>query len=213
MPGSDHRRAGAVRTLRTLHLVDLPDLVGGGQDGVVEYRDALVRYLAASDWRPGDHVVLGVTPVAALPCIGGLGAPFPMRWASGSHGSSRALLSFATDPRQLARSYDRLALGSGDHRLAPLARVAMRRGVRVDVVVLEGQLSRALAGLATRIVQLPAPRPHVHGDRGSDTGTFVQRASEIAPTPLAPALVSPRNGITSSGAAGRLGSVGVRVAG
>ena len=201
-PGADRRRAGKSRAGRTLHLVDLPNLVGRAHDDVFEYRGALSRYLVASAWRPGDHVVLGVTAACARQCVGYIHAPFLLRWARGHHASTRALLSFARDPRQLARSYDRLVLGSGDRRLAPLARVAAGHGVRIDVVALEGQLSRALAGLAVRSVRLPAPRRPMHRDLGTGAGKTVQRVSAIAPTPLSPAIVFLPDAIASSGVSG-----------
>jgi len=130
---------------RTLHLIDVENLVGGvaaGRDAVAPALDAYRRTVQIG---PDDHVVLGSgTELAFASKAAWPGAL--LRIGKGIDGADRALLSVLS-PDFIASHYHRLIVGSGDHAFAPMVATLRARRMAVMVVVrdelsLSGDLRR-----------------------------------------------------------------------
>ncbi|MBA2632897.1 MAG: hypothetical protein H0U86_07870 [Chloroflexi bacterium] len=114
---------------RTLHLVDLENLIGDPYAKGRMVTDALASYLCAAAWRPGDLVYVASCP----PVIAEIGftPPVPCRLfaARGEDGADLQLLAHAP-PELVRRRVERLVIGSGDHIFAPVCSRPSRRGSR-----------------------------------------------------------------------------------
>jgi hypothetical protein len=140
---------------RALHLVDVENLAGGPLTGLAE--DALAQYLAASEWREGDHVVVAGHPMSVLQAGLVIDVPCRLVAAHGPDGGDRALLAAASDPEFVMNHYDKVAIGSGDGIFAGLAETLHARGLEVWVVAPTGGLSMRLGAAGTRVVTLAHP--------------------------------------------------------
>lgn len=148
-----HRPARRCPEGRTQHLIDLENLVGGPFPDASAALARLDEYLAASDWQPGDLAVVATNRwlhrriafdlprhLRALPVIG-------------KDGADLALLGW-TSPADLARRFDRLVVGSGDHAFVELVAGTAARGVPAWVVGVTGSISARLEAAATHTVVL-----------------------------------------------------------
>jgi len=141
---------------RTLHLVDIENLLGEAHRGAVATGSVLDRYLAAAAWHAGDQTFVAgqARHVAAV----SFDSPVPLRGLiayPGKDGADRRLLE--TDrAERIAERFDRVVIGSGDGIFAELARTLRRSAVRVWVVSSPESLSRWLASAATRVVAFPS---------------------------------------------------------
>jgi hypothetical protein len=118
-------------SIRTLHLIDVENLVGGVAAGHDAVGPALEAYRRTITIGPEDHVVLGTGTELAFAAK----AAWPgalLRIGKGLDGADRALLS-VLDPAFIASHYHRLVVASGDHAFAPM--VADLRARRMAVVV------------------------------------------------------------------------------
>jgi hypothetical protein len=121
-----------VRT-RTLHLVDIENLLGGPQATAGEVDRAFEQYLALAAWQPGDIVNVAANPNLALEFIWNPPVECSMHTAHGTDGADIALLAHAA-PEFVQRRAGRLVIGSGDHAFIPRALAARALGVGVLVV-------------------------------------------------------------------------------
>lgn len=130
---------------RTLHLIDVENLVGGSAAGVDAVASALEAYRRTVTIGPDDHVVLGSGTELAFAA----NAAWPsalLRIGKGLDGADRALLS-VLDPSFIVSHYHRLVVASGDHAFAPMVAALRTRQMAVMVVVrdrrsLSGELRR-----------------------------------------------------------------------
>ena len=153
IPRAKHVPAG-----RSLHLVDIENLMGGPRAGPAAILRAVSDYREAAPVTVGDHVIIGTNPnlgVAAHAC-----------WPSvrlvvrgGPDGADIALLEEVKNDRWVASRYDRIVVGSGDGVFAVVAKTFRRHGLAVGVVSREQSLSYALARAATFVRILPDPAP------------------------------------------------------
>ena len=157
---TDGTLARGVPAGRTLHLVDLENLAGGPWAGADALSEAVAAYRAVVRPAAGDHVVVATNPRIAHDARRAWpGARILVGW--GPDGADRALLA-AADPAWVRTHYGRVAIGSGDHAFAPLAR--RLRSLRLVVVVvatpshLSGDLRRA-ASLVLPLPSLPSRLP------------------------------------------------------
>ncbi len=137
-------------TGRTLHLVDLDNLIGVP----ALHSPALVlgRYLDRAGWCPADIVLLaGAGHVMAE-------VMFDVRWMAcrplvghGRDGADRRLLDQA-DPEWVSTRFKRLVIGSGDHAFGSLAHRTRREGLTVEVIARVGSVSGQLAGCVDRVI-------------------------------------------------------------
>lgn len=129
-------------TARTLHLVDLENLLGDpfALDGAAQVLDA---YAEAAEWKSGDLTYVAanrwlVKRLAFAPHI-----PCQLCTApAGPDAADLELLALAR-PEFLDR-FDRLAIGSGDHIFSSCAQAARERGIDVIVVAPAGSIAADL---------------------------------------------------------------------
>ena len=147
---SDRRipRAGYVPHGRTLHILDFENLCTG-PERIPELRDLVAdSYRQVAEMTPGDHVVVGVNPNNLFPSAG----VFPgCRFVAGHgpDGADHALLKVVEDTDWVARRFDRVVIGSGDHCFVPVVVQLGRRGILVTVVAQRKCISLDLARAAT----------------------------------------------------------------
>lgn len=124
---------------RTLHLIDVENLVGGSQASAADVVEALDAYREAIAVRPADHVV--IASGRRLLIDAGLAWPGArLVLGSGTDGADLALLE-ACSPASVAAAYDRVVIGSGDGIFAARAVELRRAGVVVVVVSLPASLA------------------------------------------------------------------------
>jgi len=131
-----HTRSHRSPTSRTLHLVDLENLLGEHRKHDVA-RGGLVHYLDRAHWSPGDQVVVA----ADHEIIQQIGFDKPVTCSlhavRGEDAADTVLLAGAPAER-VARRYDRLVFGSGDHIFLRRAKAARALGVGVLIVARPG---------------------------------------------------------------------------
>lgn len=130
-------------TTRTLHLVDIENLVGDPRAATVDVLATLDGYFETAGYRDGDHVVVAANPglMARLAFV--LPVPCSARAACGRSGADLMLLSQAS-PDFVASRYDRLVIGSGDAVFAPRAKAVRDRGLPVVIISRAESMSRRL---------------------------------------------------------------------
>lgn len=120
-------------TSRTLHLVDLENLIG---DPLAERDVALATldtYLDLAAWQPDDHIILATNPWLMAKIAFDLPVDASRHAVHGKDGADTMLLSLA--PTELVTTrYGRLVIGSGDGIFANRARTVREHGIPVDVV-------------------------------------------------------------------------------
>lgn len=130
---------------RTLHVIDVENLVGGSAAGATAVAPALSAYRSTVHVGDGDHAVLAAGPTLAV--AAGLAWPgCQLRFGHGLDGADRALLE-CVDAAFAAAHYDRVVVASGDHAFVPLVSRLRALGVAVVLVVrdtlsLSGDLRR-----------------------------------------------------------------------
>jgi hypothetical protein len=135
-------------TSRTLHLVDLENLLGDRRKEAVAL-DGLRRYLALARWEEGDQVLVAAHPEIIRQI--GFAPPVPcnLHAVRGDDAADLALLAHA--PIELVvRRYSRLVIGSGDGIFVTRAVAARKGAVGVAIVA-------PTAGCAARFRQRAFP--------------------------------------------------------
>jgi hypothetical protein len=148
------RRAAFVPAGRTLHLVDVENLMGGPLAGPIALRSSLAAYRSLARVHPLDHIVVGVNPAMAI----GVYEVWPtarLATRGGPDGADLALLAQVSDIEWTARRYDRVVIGSGDGIFAAAAAGLRAAGVEVIVVSRASSLSMNLAAMASVTLVLP----------------------------------------------------------
>lgn len=117
---------------RTLHLVDLENLLG--DDRLAEHGEAgLAEYLRLACWAPGDHVIVAAHPELVRQI--GFAPPVPcnLHATCGPDAADEMLLGLISVEQTIAR-YERLVIGSGDGIFFDRAREVRDQAVPVVVV-------------------------------------------------------------------------------
>lgn len=139
---------------RTLHLIDIENLVRGSGASASEVVEALAAYRSTVAVRSGDHVVIASGRRLLIPA--GLAWPGArLLLGAGVDGADRALLE-ACVPAAVAVAYDRVVFGSGDGIFAARAPELHRAGLVVAVVSLVGSLAIDLRDKAALVRRFPA---------------------------------------------------------
>lgn len=137
------QRAPYVPEGRTLHLLDFENLCRG-PERISSVADVIaMEYRGLVEVGSADHVVIGVNPANTISSS----HAFPgCRFVTGHgpDGADLALLGAASDIKWVARRFDRVVIGSGDHCFVPLATDLGNLGIVVMVVSWETSLSREL---------------------------------------------------------------------
>ena len=142
-------------TSRTLHLVDLENLVGGPYASAVMALATLDTYLNLAQWQLCDHVIVAAHPQLVLRIAFDIPISVSLHSAHGRDGADLMLLSLAP-PELIVKRYTRLVIGSGDGIFSERARIVRRKGVTVDVVALEGCCSKQLRRYGWRVLDAAA---------------------------------------------------------
>ena len=130
---------------RSLHLVDLENLVGDPFAPAPLVHDTLARYLTVASWRTGDQVIVASNSELIGKVVFDLPVPCNVHAAHGRDGADEILLSLAS-AEFVANRYARLVIGSGDHIFSERAQAARDLGAEVLVVArADGCSSRFLA--------------------------------------------------------------------
>jgi len=135
----EHIEQGALMTTssntssRSLHLVDLENLVGDPRADAVPALDTFRGYLAAAHWHEGDHLIVACNPWLMTKIAFDLPSACSKHAVHGRDGADIMLLSLAP-PELVVKRYGRLVVGSGDGIFAGRATTVHERGTKVDVV-------------------------------------------------------------------------------
>lgn len=137
-------RASYAPAGRTLHLVDLENLMGGPFQPRSILRRVSDLYRTSAPVRNADHVIVAVNPALVVEAaLAWSGARLLM--AGGPDGADLALLEEVQNVEWVASRYDRVVIGSGDGIFAPVADAIRTCGIAVGVVAQEGRMSMHLA--------------------------------------------------------------------
>ena len=141
---------------RTLHLVDIENLMGGPFAGEHALQSASAEYRRVAAVRPSDIVTVACNPALAFDA-GDAWPEAELRVGPGPDGADRALLSRISDDRWVARRFDRVVIGSGDGIFANATGALKQWGVAVGVVSLKTSLAFPLRQCADFVWHLPEP--------------------------------------------------------
>ncbi len=140
---------------RSLHLIDVENLVGRPRPGPEALRIALASYRQAAGFREGDHTRIGCHPGLAL-AVHDAWPGAQIRVGHGPDGADHALLD-RVDPDDVARRFFRVCVGSGDWIFGDLLHALRKRGVEVCVVSRRRSTARQIRKIArTTYVSTPA---------------------------------------------------------
>lgn len=139
---------------RTLHLVDLENLIGDPWAKGPGVGETLKRYLELASWREGDLVYVASCP----PIIAEVAFTPPVSCsffaARGEDGADMRLLAQAP-PEWVVRRFGRLVIGSGDGIFAARAAAVRDLGVGIEIVSRRDALSPRLTALQVPVALLP----------------------------------------------------------
>lgn len=142
---------------RTLHLIDIENLVRGSGATPAQVAEALGAYRATVAIGPDDHVV--IASGRRLLMAAGLAWPGArLLLGAGLDGADLALLD-ASPPAAVAAAYDRVVFGSGDGIFAARASELRRAGLVVAVVSLSESLAIDLRDSAALVRRLRVAAP------------------------------------------------------
>jgi hypothetical protein len=118
---------------RTLHLVDLENLLGDPRATTDAALATFGAYLDVAHWSVDDHVIIATNPWLMTKIAFDLPVPASRHAVHGRDGADTMLLSLA--PAELVvKRYGRLVIGSGDGIFTSRARAVRDSGVTVDIV-------------------------------------------------------------------------------
>ena len=141
---------------RTLHLVDLENLIGDPAAKGPIVGETYARYRSLAGWRRGDQSVVAANPSLLGELAFVVDPLVALRVARGEDGADLHLLA-AAPPEWVAKRFGRLVIGSGDHIFARRARTIRDLGVQVTVVSRIDALAGALQGQGFGIRALAPP--------------------------------------------------------
>jgi hypothetical protein len=133
----------SITSRRSLHLVDLENLVGDPRSEAAPALDTFAAYLELAHWLPGDHVIVATNPWLMAKIAFDLPAATNRHAVHGHDGADIMLLSLAP-PELVVKRYRRLVVGSGDGIFANRAQIVHDGGITVDVVARADGCSRRL---------------------------------------------------------------------
>lgn len=157
LSGPTLRLAGTANR-RTLHIIDIENVMGNPRAGTTAVAEAFRAYLARAGYRPGDLVVVAANPELAFAIEAAAPVPHCLWTRPGTDGADSILVERVSKEFATAR-FDRVAIGSGDQAFAALAEAVSASGTPVVVVSRPGSLSGALQGRGYGIRFLPEVVP------------------------------------------------------
>ena len=172
---------------RTLHLVDIENLVGEPaawtDENVVAVFD---EYLQEADWQPGDSLVVASNPGLMGRLAFKLSAiPHRSLCATGPDAADNLLINAV--PTEIADRYGRIVVGSGDHAFTQLL-TGLQGHASTLVVYGVGRISWELYRSAEHVIRLPSGQTtrsvRPPGTTASQQGSQVAVASRSAGPPV-----------------------------
>lgn len=143
--------------VRTLHVVDIENLVGAAIPTLRQVIEVQDRYLVCPGFGAEDQVVMAASHRALLNAA--LGWPHARyRVRSGRHGADLELLDVLLH-ENVAGRFTHVVIGSGDGTFGMAAAHLAARGVWITVVSRRDSLSAHLAWAARDIIYLDTLRP------------------------------------------------------
>lgn len=164
-PGTDgnhdrHRLREWVPAGRTLHIVDIENLVGNPRATCPEMALTRAQHRRVSRWASGDHTIVACNEKAVFNAK----LVYPeatVRIGYGRDGADRALLREVADYDDISGRFERVTVGSGDGVFADLVIELRRRGVTVEVIGVRGATSNRLAAAASQVYWMPTRVPRI----------------------------------------------------
>ena len=123
----------SITSQRSLHLVDLENLVRDPRADAAPALDTFAAYLELAQWELGDHVIVATNPWLMARIAFDLPVTCSMHAVHGRDGADTMLLSLAP-PQHVVKRYGRLVVGSGDAIFVHRAQAVRDGGLAVDVV-------------------------------------------------------------------------------
>lgn len=172
---------------RTLHLVDIENLVGepiAWTDKNVEA--VFFEYLQEANWQPGDSLVVASNPELMGRLAFKLSAiPHRSLCATGPDAADNLLINAV--PAEIADRYGRIVVGSGDHAFTQLL-TGLQGHASTLVVYGVGHISWELYRSAEHVIRLPSGQTtrsvRPPGTTASQQGSQVAVASRSAGPPV-----------------------------
>lgn len=145
---------------RTLALLDVENLLptGPAEASAADYQHALAATAALAGLTRDDSAVLAVgsgNDTGLFACV----RTWPgaaVRCRGGEDGADRALTEHVADLAAVARGYEQVVIGSGDHHFIACVRSLRGLGLRTTVVARADKLSHQLRRAADRVLLLPS---------------------------------------------------------
>ena len=142
---------------RTLHVVDIENLVGTALPTSMQVNQVQSLYAARLGFGDDDQVVMAASHRGLLnAALAWPNARYRVR--SGPNGADLELIDVLMH-EDIPRRFTHVVIGSGDGRFVPPALVLTACGVRVTVASRAASLSHLLRQAASDIVYLDVPRP------------------------------------------------------
>lgn len=171
--GPASRNSSQMRHGRTLHLVDIENLIGDSEATVHTIRTVWETYKVVAGIHEGDTVFIGCADNMGRNALLAIRDNVRFIWRNGEHGGENALMDMA-DPSWAARRFEWVVIASGDGGFIPWVHEAQARGIKTWLVSGNAQVSVELRGICqlhSRIKlrnvmrwQIPsaaAPSPHL----------------------------------------------------
>ena len=126
-------QGGDYKTGRTVHLVDVENLVGNGEMDFDQAAKARDQYTGVAGYQPGDHVIVACGHAGAPGAFFAWNGLGQMIKRSGKDGADIALVDYFYD-NELWTRFDRIVIGSGDNRFLPVCTKSRNEGLEVTIV-------------------------------------------------------------------------------
>jgi hypothetical protein len=140
---------------RTLHVVDIENLVGTAIPTLDRVSEVQGQYLACLGFGLDDQVVLATSHLGLLNA--GLGWPHARHLVrSGKDGADLELID-VLEHENVATRFRHVVIGSGDGGFSQVAASLAARGLHITVVSRWGSLARTLASVAGEVIYLDDP--------------------------------------------------------
>ena len=172
---------------RTLHLVDIENLVGEPVAWTDKNVEAVFfEYLQEANWQPGDSLVVASNPGLMGRLAFKLSAiPHRSLCATGPDAADNLLINAV--PNEIADRYSRIVVGSGDHAFTQLL-TGLQGHASTLVVYGVGHISWELYRSAEHVIRLPSGQTtrsvRPPGTTASQQGSQVAVASRSAGPPV-----------------------------
>ena len=139
---------------RSLHLVDIENLMGGPQRGAHALAFASEAYLETAPVGACDHIIVAANRHLIVDAARWWPGSRPLV-GDGPNGADLALIGEASNLDWVVRRFDRIVIGSGDGIFHELAIEYRALGIEVGVVATARSLAHVLRRHASFVLHLP----------------------------------------------------------